>query len=54
MADNIWANWNIVQIVYGSGGPSEPMVDRKKLGFFTRVNPWIDKTTNQARNVKTT
>jgi hypothetical protein len=28
MANNAHANWNIVQIVYGSKDPSEPMVDR--------------------------
>ncbi len=29
MAYNDQANWNVVQIVYGSGDPSESMVDKK-------------------------
>ncbi len=29
MAYSAQANWNIVQIVYGSGDPSESMVDKK-------------------------
>jgi hypothetical protein len=28
MVDNVHANWNIIWIVYGSGDPSELMVDR--------------------------
>ncbi len=34
MANDVWANWNVVRIVYGSGDPSELMVDRKKTWFF--------------------
>jgi hypothetical protein len=34
MANDVWANWNIVWIVYGSGDPSELMVDRKKNLVF--------------------
>jgi hypothetical protein len=29
MANNTQANWNVVQIVYGSGDLSEPMADRE-------------------------
>jgi len=28
MADNVWANYNTIQIVYGSRDPSELMVDK--------------------------
>jgi predicted phage tail protein len=30
MVDNTQANWNVVQIIYGSGNVSELMVDRKR------------------------
>ncbi len=36
MADNAQANWNIIQIVYGSRYPSEPRVDREQTCFFHR------------------
>jgi hypothetical protein len=29
MIDNAHANWNAIQIVYGNGNESEPMVDKK-------------------------
>jgi len=29
MVDSVHANWNDVQIIYGSGNAIEPMVDRK-------------------------
>jgi hypothetical protein len=34
IANDVWANWNVVQIVYGSRDPSELMVDKKKLVFL--------------------
>jgi len=29
MVDNVHANWNAAQIIYGSGDPSELMVDKE-------------------------
>ncbi len=29
MVDNVQANWNTVRIMYGSGDPNEPMVNKK-------------------------
>ncbi len=34
MANNAQANWNVVQIVYGSKDASEPMVDKEQTCFF--------------------
>jgi hypothetical protein len=34
MVDNVHANWNIVQIVYGNGDSNEPMVDREQMCYF--------------------
>jgi hypothetical protein len=34
MANNTQANWNTVQIVYGSGDLNEPMVDREQMCYF--------------------
>ncbi len=34
MANSAQKNWNIMQIVYGFGDPSELMVDRKQTYYF--------------------
>jgi hypothetical protein len=47
IADDIWANWNIVQIVYGIGDPSELMVDREKTWFF-HSNQILDRQNNKS------
>jgi hypothetical protein len=44
MANNVQANWNVVQIVYGNA--SEPMVDRKQIHFF-HYNQSMDRHTKQ-------
>jgi hypothetical protein len=34
MVDNTQTNWNAMQIMYGSGLPSESMVDRELMYYF--------------------
>jgi hypothetical protein len=34
MADNTQANWNIMQIAYGSGDPTEPMISKQQTCYF--------------------
>ncbi len=46
MADNNQANWNTMQIMYGSGGPSESMVDREQTYYFHCVRS-MDRHTKQ-------
>jgi hypothetical protein len=48
MASSAQANWNAIQIVNGSGDPSEPMVIRNECVTSTRLNLWIDTQINKS------
>jgi hypothetical protein len=53
MVDNAQANWNIVWIVYGSGDPSELMVEREWTCYFHWTQSMdTHKATNQTKDVK--
>ena len=40
MADNAQTNWNVVQIIYGSGDASEKMVDKERTFFSIGHSHW--------------
>jgi hypothetical protein len=46
MANNAYANWNTIQIVYGSRNLNEPMVDEEQTCFF-HWSQSMDKHTKQ-------
>jgi len=49
IVDITQANWNAIWIVYGSGDPSDPRVDREWNCFFIRVmNPWTNTQNNKS------
>jgi hypothetical protein len=34
MADNTQANWNVMQIAYGNGDPTKPMINKQQTCYF--------------------
>jgi hypothetical protein len=48
MANSVQANWNGIQIVYGSGDPGELMVIRSECVTSTGLNLWIDTQINKS------
>jgi hypothetical protein len=46
MADNAYANWNVVRIVYDFGDAFVKMVDKNKLTYSIGFNHLIDTQNN--------
>jgi hypothetical protein len=51
MANNVQANRNTIQIVYGSKDPCESMVDRKQNCFFIGITPWTNTQNNISNQI---
>lgn len=46
MANNVQANWNAIQIVYGVNDPNEPMADKEHICYFHQIQS-MDRNTKQ-------
>jgi hypothetical protein len=46
MINNRQANWNVILIVYGSGDPSEPMVNKEWTCYFHWIQ-FMERHTKQ-------
>jgi hypothetical protein len=46
MINSRQANWNVILIVYGSGDPSEPMVNKERTCYFHWIQ-FMERHTKQ-------